>query len=61
MDVIDSGLRSLAVLPRRTPGRNGGVRSLSIRFGKSGYVVHDKVTRETVVIARIFHMREARG
>ena len=36
------------------------LRELYIRFGDSGYVVQYRVDTNVVVIARIFHMREAR-
>lgn len=37
-----------------------GMRELYIQFGDSGYVVQYRVDADVVVIARIFHMREAR-
>ncbi len=36
------------------------MRELYIQFGDSGYVVQYRVDADVVVIARIFHMREAR-
>lgn len=37
-----------------------GARELLIRFGDSGYVVRYRVDPDVVIIARVFHMREAR-
>lgn len=36
------------------------MRELYIQFGDSGYVVQYRVDGDIVVVARIFHMREAR-
>jgi hypothetical protein len=36
------------------------MREFVIRFGQSGYVVQFRVMDDTVVIARIHHMREDR-
>lgn len=60
MDAIDSGLRSLSEMPDRGPERPHGVRELMIPFGASGYVVQFRVDHDTVIIARIVHMREDR-
>ena len=60
MDAIDSGLRSLSEMPDRAPERPQGMRELMIPFGISGYVVQFRVDDNTVVIARIHHMREDR-
>lgn len=40
--------------------RVGGARELYIRFGDSGYVVQYRIDADAVLVARIFHMREAR-
>ena len=58
MDAIDAGLRSLGEMPDRAPERPQGVRELMIPFGVAGYVVQFRVDHDTVIIARIFHMRE---
>ena len=58
MDAIDAGLRSLGEMPDRAPERSAGMREFVIRFGQSGYVVQFRVIDDTVVIARIHHMRE---
>ena len=60
MDAIDAGLRSLGEMPDRAPERSAGMREFVIRFGQSGYVVQFRVRDDTVVIARIHHMREDR-
>ena len=60
MDAIDAGLRSLGEMPDRAPERSAGMREFVIRFGQSGYVVQFRVMDDTVVIARIHHMREDR-
>ncbi len=38
----------------------GAARELYIRFGDSGYVVQYRIDPDAVLVARIFHMREAR-
>jgi plasmid stabilization system protein ParE len=58
MDAIDAGLRSLCDMPDRAPERSPGLRAFPIRFGQSGYIVQFRVRDDTVVIARIHHMRE---
>jgi plasmid stabilization system protein ParE len=50
-DRIADGLRSLA---------SCRLRELYIRFGDSGYVVQYRMDTDAVIVARIFHMREAR-
>jgi plasmid stabilization system protein ParE len=60
MDAIDAGLRSLGEMPDRAPERSPGMREFVIRFGQSGYVVQFRVMDDTLVIARIHHMREGR-
>ncbi len=60
MSAIQSGLRSLASLPNRTPEWEGGKRALVIRFGDSGYIVQYRFDGHTVVVVRIVHMREDR-
>jgi plasmid stabilization system protein ParE len=61
MDAIDAGLRSLATLPLRNGAEENGLRTLNIRFGRSGYVACYRVEGDTVVVARVFHMREDRA
>lgn len=58
MDAIDAGLRSLCEIPSRAPENSAGMHSFPIRFGQSGYIVQFRVRDDTVVIARIHHMRE---
>lgn len=55
-----TGFTSLSEMPRRSPVVRNSLRELYIRFGDSGYVVQYRVDADVVVIARIFHMREAR-
>lgn len=55
-----AGFASLSEMPRRFPVVGKSLRELYIRFGDSGYVVQYRVDADVVVIARIFHMREAR-
>lgn len=59
MDAIDEGLRSLSDLPARTVSETS-LHELYLRFGDSGYVIYYRIDGSTVVIARIFHMREGR-
>jgi plasmid stabilization system protein ParE len=61
MDTIDTGLRSLGQKPHRAPERLDGRRELMIPFGRSGYVVQFRVQEDSVVIARVYHMREDRS
>ena len=57
-DAIKLGLRSLARMPVRTRRISDDLREFDIRFGNSGYVVQFRVKHDTIVIARVFHMRE---
>ena len=59
-DRIADGLRSLAFMPGRLRPEASGLRELYIRFGDSGYVVQHRMDADAVIVARIFHMREAR-
>ncbi|MFY8164439.1 MAG: type II toxin-antitoxin system RelE/ParE family toxin [Brevundimonas sp.] len=60
MDAIDAGLRSLARMPARARRTSDDLHTFPIRFGQSGYLVQFRVMDDTVVIARIHHMREDR-
>lgn len=55
---IKAALRSLARMPARARRTPDDLHVFTIRFGQSGYVVQFRVTDDTVVIARIYHMRE---
>jgi plasmid stabilization system protein ParE len=57
---IKAALRSLARMPARARRTSDNLHTFPIRFGQSGYVVQFRVRDDTVVIARIFHMREGR-
>lgn len=59
-DAIKLGLRSLARMPARARRVSDDLHELDIHFGKSGYVVQFRVDQDTVVVARIHHMREDR-
>ena len=59
VDAITTGIARLADMPR-IGQRVGGARELYIRFGDSGYVVQYRIDPDAVLVARIFHMREAR-
>lgn len=37
-----------------------GTRELRVRFGRNGYAVQYRVADDTVLVARIFHVRERR-
>lgn len=37
-----------------------GTRELKVRFGRNGYAVQYRVVDDTVLVARIFHVRERR-
>lgn len=58
---IRSGILSLRNFPEQGARVNGTLRQLIIPFGDSGYVVQYRVDPETIVVARIFHMREDRS
>ncbi len=60
MDTIDAGLRSLTRMPARARRISDDLHEFDIRFGQSGYVVQFRVKDDTVLIARIYHMREER-
>jgi plasmid stabilization system protein ParE len=60
MDAIEVGLRSLSTMPLRHAEDTQGLRTLNIRFGRSGCVACYRVDGDTVVAARVFHMREDR-
>ncbi len=47
-------------MPARLRPDASGLRELYIRFGDSGYVVQYRIDIDAVIVARIFHMREAR-
>ncbi|MDO9587246.1 MAG: type II toxin-antitoxin system RelE/ParE family toxin [Brevundimonas sp.] len=57
---IKAALRSLARMPARARRTSDDLHEFAIRFGQSGYVVRFRVDHDTVVIARIYHMREDR-
>ncbi len=57
---IKAALRSLARMPARARRTSDDLHEFAIRFGQSGYVVQFRVRDDTVVIARIYHMREDR-
>ncbi len=59
-DAIKRGLRSLTRMPARARRISDDLHEFDIHFGKSGYVVQFRVDHDTVVIARVFHMREDR-
>ena len=59
-EVIISASGGLARLPFKGHEIGGGRRELTVPFGKTGYVVQYRVDPETIIIARIFHMREDR-
>jgi plasmid stabilization system protein ParE len=60
MDAIDAGLRSLARMPARARRTSDDLHTFPIHFGQSGYLVQCRGMDDTVVIARIHHMREDR-
>ena len=47
-------------MPARARRISGDLHEIDIRFGKSGYVVQFRIDSDSVVVARIFHMREDR-
>jgi plasmid stabilization system protein ParE len=63
IDILWRAVGSLEVFPGRgRPSGIPGVRELVVPFGRSAYVVrylHDR-EKETIVIVRIWHGREAR-
>ena len=59
VDAITTGIARLADMPR-IGQQVGAARELYIRFGDSGYVVQYRIDADAVIVARIFHMREAR-
>lgn len=56
---ISHALQSLDVHAERGRGA-GNLRELSIRFGRDGYVAQYRIDPDSVIVARIFHAREAR-
>ena len=59
---LREALDSLADLPERTPlvDPERGVRELRVKFGRYGYGIHYRVEAGAVVVAHVFHVREAR-
>lgn len=57
---IRDAILQLADFPMLGIATEGARRRLTIRFGASGYAVEYRVDTDTVIIARIFHMREDR-
>ena len=60
--VLEQALVSIAEFPERTPLVNEGrrLRELRVRFGRYGYAIQYRVDEEAVLVAHIFHVREAR-
>jgi plasmid stabilization system protein ParE len=58
---ISKAVLSLDELAERTPVVSpAGVRELMVRFGRDGYVIQYRITGDVVLVASIFHTREAR-
>lgn len=55
------GLQNLQHFPEMGKDIGDGFRQLVLRHGKSGYVIHYRVTDDAVVITRIWHGKENRG
>lgn len=55
------GILSLARMPRRSGALTDELRVLNVRFGGSGYAIWFGIEGDTVIVARIFHMREDRS
>lgn len=60
-DAIKAGLRSLQRMPARARRISDDLHEFDIRFGQSGYVVQFRLVHDTVIIARVFRMREDRS
>lgn len=58
VSTIEAALRDLAVYPASHPLIGHGKRQLTIPFGQSGYIAQYRIQGRSVVVARIFHMRE---
>lgn len=59
-EAIISALDSLREFPERaSPAPSAEHRVLPVKFGRDGYVILFRVRGEAVVVARIFHSREA--
>jgi plasmid stabilization system protein ParE len=62
IDWLQTELRKLAVHPFiGRPASSVDRRELTLRFGKSSYLVRYRVTDDLVEITRIWHGRENRG
>ncbi len=62
-DVLDAAIQSLEIFPARgRPSGIPGVRELVVPFGASAYVLRyaHLTQRDTIVILRVWHGREAR-
>lgn len=59
---LQQALNSLETHPERTPVVNEAkrLRELRVRFGRYGYATQYRVDADAVVIAHVFHAREAR-
>lgn len=60
VETIISAIAGLARFPFKGHEVDGDRRELTVPFGKTGYVVQYRIEAETIIIARIFHMREER-
>lgn len=54
------GLDLLALFPHSGVLLKRNIRTLTVRFGRSGYVVRYKIEADAVIITRIWHGREKR-
>lgn len=57
---IATATDALTVTPHQGRPIDEGLRRLVVPFGAAGYVIHYRVGREEIVIARVWHARENR-
>ena len=61
MELISSAVMSLEEFAERGyPSKRSGWRELSVRFGRSAYIVRYRIEVDSVFVTRIFHGLEGR-
>jgi plasmid stabilization system protein ParE len=61
VDLIASAVMSLEQFAERGyPSKRSGWRELSVRFGRSAYIVRYRIDGDSVFVTRIFHGLERR-
>lgn len=59
-DALARAIDSLGEMPGRGRPIGGGLRELPVEFGRYGYVIRYRLTKNEVVVSRVRHAREQR-